>query len=78
MQPEVGERELPLVDEEPVVGPTGGDLVRDLLERELAERHVAEHEPERQERRRQRAGDDDLLAAEVVDASLRARDDDGP
>ena len=44
MQPDVGERELALVDEQAVVGAPGGDLVGDLLERQLAVGKVAEHE----------------------------------
>ena len=62
VQADVGERELALVDQEAVVGAPGGDLVGDLLERQLAVGKVAEHEAQRQESRRQRAGNDDLLA----------------
>ena len=76
VQAEVRERELALVDQQPVVGPTRRDLVRDLLERKLAVRHVAEREPQRQERRRHRAGHDDLLAAQVVDRRRLASDHD--
>ena len=68
VQADIGERELALVDQEAIVGAPGRDLVGDLLERQLAVRKVAEHEPERQEGGRHRAGHDDLLAPQVVDA----------
>ena len=76
MQADVGERQLPLVDQQAIVGPARRDLVRDLLERKLPVGEVAEHEPERQEGGCHRARHDDLLAAQVVDPGRLAADDD--
>ena len=76
VQAEVRERELPLVDQEAVVGAAGSNLVRDLLEGQLAKRDLAEREPERQERRCHGPRHDDLLAAQIVERRRLTGNDD--
>ena len=77
-EPELPERELALVDQQPVVRTPGGDLVRDLLERQLA---IGKSPSTSRSVRKAvviAPGNDDLVAAQVVEGRRFAPDHDRP
>jgi len=65
------------VDEEPRVSATLGDLLGDLVERELAVFERAEDQTQHEKRRRHRAGDGDLerLGSLLSESHASLRDD---